>query len=106
MVQLAGASFFPVAVLLANILGSFTAGVLYESPFFQNRFSPEFLSAVSLGLLGGFTTFSAFSIDTMRFISAGNLHYAFLNIISNVILSLLACYIGIKVGSQFVGSSL
>ncbi|WP_462137583.1 fluoride efflux transporter FluC [Candidatus Mycalebacterium sp.] len=53
------------------------------------------------GLLGGFTTFSAFSLETLRLIQNGSLGKAGLNIVLSVSLCLIACFAGMWTGRSF-----
>jgi fluoride exporter len=87
---------FPYGTLLVNILGSFAIGVLYL--WFQNRTADhEMLRAILIiGVLGGFTTFSAFSIETLNLALGGQLLRAMLNIVLNVTLCLVAALVGMK----------
>ncbi|MGG7073359.1 CrcB family protein [Campylobacter sp. 9BO] len=82
---------FPFSTLLVNILGSFAIGAFLALNLSQNA-----KSFLVIGILGGFTTFSAFSYQSVALFSTSPF-LAILNILTNVILSLLACYVGIVV---------
>ena len=85
---------FPMATLITNLGGALVAG--FVATWFLNKGllgSPAQLLIV-VGFLGGFTTFSAFSVDTLRLAEAGNLSFAALNIGLNVGGSLIAVLIG------------
>ncbi|MGN0915704.1 MAG: fluoride efflux transporter CrcB [Succinivibrio sp.] len=85
-------SSFPVATLSVNITGSFVIGFFLTSPWvLSNANLKSFLTA---GLLGGLTTFSTFSFDTLMLIEHRMFIQAFLNLALNVILSLAACFLG------------
>jgi CrcB protein len=88
-------SSFPIGTILVNIIGSFLMGVLH---FFLTHYldsiSPQTRLLLATGFLGGFTTFSAFSIDAFRLISAGQFGIAFAYIFSSVIFSILAIFFG------------
>ena len=86
---------FPLAITLTNIIGSFLMGILHF--YFVNHM--ESLSSnvrlfLSVGLLGGFTTFSAFSLDVLRLINAGHLTSALICVFSSVVFSILAIFAG------------
>jgi len=101
----AGALSFPVGTLVANVSGSFLIGLLASSFFLDPKMSLD--PAVSqgpklffqTGLLGAFTTFSAFSLETMQLWQAGHLKSAVMNILLNVILCLLAVVLGMLLGT-------
>lgn len=88
---------FPYAVLLVNLVGSFLIGFLAGLAWkFPHR---EFLV---VGLLGGFTTFSAFSMETIELIKGGQAGLALLHIVASVLGCLLATWLGGLLGSRFV----
>lgn len=91
---------FPYGTLMVNVIGSLTMGFLYV--FFVERMdvSPELRAALLIGLLGAFTTFSTFSIETLNLIEAGEQLKAAANILLSVTLSILACWFGLVLGRQ------
>ena len=96
--QVVQAGNLPVATLLVNVTGSFLIGVLWatfdESQWFQDW--GKYL--VTVGMLGGFTTFSSFSLETLELIRVGELWTALAYVISTVIISVLGVFIGAKLG--------
>jgi len=78
----------PVATLIVNALGSFAMGVLFV--MLPIRLAPLFMT----GVLGGFTTFSAFSLDALRLYQNGQTAQAALYIAASVLLSLIAVAAG------------
>ena len=78
----------PLAVLLVNVLGSFAMGMACVA--LSARLSP----LVMTGVLGGFTTFSAFSLDALRLWEAGQGAQAALYVAASVVLSLGAVALG------------
>ncbi len=85
---------FPVATLTANLIGAFAAGII--TTWFWNRglFGTPLQLLLVVGFLGGFTTFSAFSVETLRLVESGNEGLALLNVTVNVLGSLLAVFAG------------
>lgn len=83
---------FPWATLFVNILGSFVMGVLVVTLAHKdaNRLAPFLMT----GILGGFTTFSAFSLDTVTLWDRGVPMTAALYVLGSVALSLLAIVLG------------
>lgn len=84
---------FPLAILFVNILGSFLMGfaVVYLAKAGLTRLNPFFMT----GLLGGFTTFSAFSLEAMTLYERGEIGLAILYVALSVILSLGALALGL-----------
>jgi len=78
----------PLATLAVNIAGSFVIGVAFVS--LSARLSP----LVMTGILGGFTTFSAFSLDALKLWDAGQALHATAYVLASVVLSLAAVAIG------------
>ena len=89
---------FPLATLLINICGSLLMGLLAGA---LARWLPPWQSEARLllgtGVLGGFTTFSAFSLDAVTLIERGEIGEAALYVGASVVGSLLALYLGLMV---------
>jgi len=95
MVILSLQSNFPTGTMLVNIIGSFLMGILHF--LFTNYLDSiplQFRLLLATGILGGFTTFSAFSLDIFRLINAGQINIAFAYIISSIAFSILAIFFG------------
>jgi len=87
---------FPWGTLTVNVLGSFAAGILFflsgpDSPVIVSATTRQFLLA---GVLGGFTTFSSFSLQTLNLLRDGQWLQVSANIIGSVSLGLLAAAVG------------
>lgn len=83
---------FPLATLFVNIVGSFVIGIFLTHPYvLSNENLKSFLTA---GLLGGLTTFSTFSFDSLSLIEQRLFFNACLNVALNVGVALIACYLG------------
>jgi fluoride exporter len=95
------ASGFSVSVITVNALGSFLGGVFIGSPFMSMKMTPAIYAAVAVGFLGGFTTFSAVSMDTVRLWNAGSMSGAVTNLLLNNLVSISACFVGFKMGARF-----
>lgn len=91
-------TFFPYGTLGVNALGSFVLGTLMEAGTSFALVSSEIRTAIAIGLLGGFTTFSTFSYETVKLLEEGSLVSAGFNIAANVVVCLLAVYGGIIIG--------
>ncbi|ABK82565.1 fluoride efflux transporter CrcB [Campylobacter fetus] len=84
---------FPLGTLSVNIIGGFFIGFLMSLASNIN-IDINLKSFLVTGFLGGLTTFSTFSYENMLLLQSGNYTNAFLNIASNLLLSLLFCYFG------------
>lgn len=92
---------FPYGTFIANIIGSLLIGLafgLFQEAISQNKSLELF---IIVGLLGGFTTFSSFSLETYNMIIAGEYITAIIYIVSSVLIALLFTLLGIKVSSFF-----
>lgn len=81
---------WPVGTLLVNVIGSFAIGVLYVTLAQRAQVAPLLVA----GFLGGFTTFSAFSLDTLKLWEGGQAMQAAAYVAASVILSLAAVALG------------
>jgi fluoride exporter len=99
-VRLVGSG-FPWGTLCINILGSFLMGIFIE--LLSRRFggSHELRLFVATGILGGFTTFSAFSLDFAELFERGQVISAGVYAIASVVLSILAVFAGLWVARHF-----
>jgi CrcB protein len=92
---------FPAGTLIVNVLGCFCIGLLAQV-FEEGQWSSSLRLFLLVGVLGGFTTFSAFSLETLRLFQTGDVFLAGTNVLISVFLCLLACSFGIFLGSRFV----
>ena len=91
---------FPYGTLAVNVLGSFLMGLLYILLLERMTVGPEVRGALLVGLLGAFTTFSTFSIETLNLVEQADYLKAGTNVIASVLACLLAAWIGLIVGRQ------
>lgn len=87
-----GAANFPWATLVVNVLGGFAMGLLAG---WVAAGGPALRLLLGVGLLGGFTTFSAFSIETVRLIEANQWGAALGYVAASVFVSIGACWAGL-----------
>ena len=89
---------FPLATLLINVVGSLAMGLFVG---LMARFLPPWQNEarlfVAVGILGGFTTFSSFSLDTIVLIEHGQLLQAGAYVLLSVVLCLIGLYLGLLV---------
>jgi fluoride exporter len=86
---------FPYGTMGINILGSFAMGVFIELLVRRAGSSNELRLFVATGILGGFTTFSAFSLDFAVLFERGAMGQALFYALASVILSILALFLGL-----------
>jgi len=91
---------FPYGTLAVNVLGCLLMGFL--TVLFLERLSVDGIwrAAILIGMLGGFTTFSSFSIETFNLIESGELVKAGLNMALSLFLCIMATWLGAIIGRQ------
>jgi CrcB protein len=92
---------FPWGTLLVNVSGSFAIGLFAIIAPSDGRWalSPDARLFVTVGLCGGYTTFSSFSLQTLDLIHTGQAPAAIGNVVGSVVLCLLAVWAGAAVGA-------
>ena len=91
---------FPYGTLAVNVLGSLIMGVLYVLLLERLDLDPIWRAALLVGLLGAFTTFSTFSIETLNLIENREIIKALMNIFLSVVLCIFAAWLGVIAGRQ------
>ncbi len=86
---------FPYGTMAVNILGAFFAGAVIA--FFINKVDAKLYFLLMPGFLGGFTTFSAFSVDVLKLWEQQNLNVLSFYLIGTLILSLLCVWLSYKI---------
>jgi CrcB protein len=94
---------FPWGTLTVNVVGSLAMGLLVESLALRFSVSPEVRVMLVTGFLGGFTTFSAFSLDTANLIERGATVPALTYVAVSVLLSVAALFVGLTLGRAVWG---
>ena len=87
---------FPWGTLAVNILGGLAMGLLVELMAQTWSVSPPIRAFLTVGVLGGFTTFSAFSLETILLLERGDLLAALGYVVSSVVLSVGAVWAGLR----------
>jgi CrcB protein len=90
---------FPWATLIINLTGSFVLGVFVGVRDGDHyAMHPAWTPLLAIGFLGGYTTFSTFSVETMHLISLRSYLLASANVLGSVALGLLAAGLGLLLG--------
>jgi CrcB protein len=94
---------FPWGTLVVNVLGCFVIGIFagLAGPFGNIMISPLTRQVVMIGVLGGFTTFSSFSLQTLTLLSNGQYLYAGANVGLSVVVCLAATWAGLTLAAWF-----
>nr|WP_320147609.1 fluoride efflux transporter CrcB [uncultured Anaeromusa sp.] len=87
-------SAFPYGTLVVNVAGSFIIGFFMTLFLERLELDPQWRLFIAVGFLGGLTTFSSFSYETLRLVQEGAMSQAFANAGSNVILCLASTWVG------------
>lgn len=86
---------FPYGTMAVNIIGAYLIGLIMELGLRSALLTPSLRIGLTIGFLGGFTTFSTFSYETFRLLEDGELFIASQNILLSVFLCLLFTWAGI-----------
>ncbi len=94
---------FPIGTMTVNTLGCLLIGFL-SIRFDAALIKDQYRLAILVGLLGGFTTFSTFSLETLQLVEQRQLVRAGLNIVGSLFLCLVSCWIGQLIGRAVASS--
>ena len=86
---------FPLATFLVNVFGCFLIGVLFQTAERGQMLSTELKLLLMTGFCGGFTTFSAFSVENVQLMQKGEFVFAAGNIILSIAVGIAATWFGI-----------
>jgi CrcB protein len=89
-------SAFPIGTFVVNVLGCFLIGAVIAFSE-KGAFNPPWRMFLTTGLLGGFTTFSAFSNETVMLLKNGQLSHAIVYILVSVLVGLAATFLGMTI---------
>jgi len=85
---------FPYATLSVNVIGSFIIGVVFAISIKEAGLSNNWRLFLATGICGGFTTFSAFSLENMELLQNGKIGMALSYIIFSILLGIIATFLG------------
>lgn len=86
---------FPYGTLVVNIVGAYLIGVVMETGLRSTLLPDTLRIGLTVGFLGGLTTFSTFSYETFKLLEEGQLLFAFANVAASVLICLLFTWLGI-----------
>jgi CrcB protein len=96
---------FPFHTLLINVAGSFLMGIIAEYFALRGHLPQHWRLFLTTGVLGGFTTFSAFSLDAALLYERGQIATAALYVIGSVALSIVGLFVGLAVIRHVAGGA-
>jgi CrcB protein len=91
---------FPWGTLFVNVTGSLLMGFLGILLLERFDVPPEWRAAILIGVLGSFTTFSTFSIETLNLLEQGDVLKAAGNVVASIVICLAAVWAGVLLGRQ------
>jgi fluoride exporter len=92
---------FPYGTLAVNLIGSFCVGLLMQAG--ATAMSPTLRIALTVGVMGGFTTYSTFNFETIWYVQGGAWRLAFANVAITLIACLAAGFAGVALGRSIFG---
>ncbi|MFX3623897.1 MAG: fluoride efflux transporter CrcB [Ectobacillus sp.] len=99
-VQSVWTGFFPFATWTANMIGSFLLAFLTASFFRSRKIHPYAVSALGTGLIGSFTTFSTFSVETVQLLRNGKMVIALMYVLLSIAGGLAMAWLGLQTGNK------
>ncbi len=91
---------FPSGTLVVNLIGCFLIGGIGQYALLHLSFPPEWRIALTVGFLGGFTTFSAFSWETVRMLQDGQWRNGTIYVLASMIGGLLCVISGMRIAER------
>ncbi|MGB5339804.1 MAG: fluoride efflux transporter CrcB, partial [Gammaproteobacteria bacterium] len=91
---------FPYGTLVVNVLGSLLMGFLYIWLIDRMTAGPALRAFLLIGVLGAFTTFSTFSIETLNLMESGQTGRAMINVLASVTVCIAAAGLGVLAARQ------
>jgi len=92
---------FPWGTLVVNIIGCLIAGIVFHLTEERFLLNPTFRTVILIGLLGGFTTFSSYGLQTFTLLRDGAFGLATLNLIVSNVLGLFMVWVGYGLAKTF-----
>ena len=96
-------SSFPYGTLAVNLVGSFLIGLIMHVGISSNLISPAFRLFLTTGMMGGFTTYSAFNYETLTLLREGSWEMGLINALVMLVGCLAAGVAGVALGRSLIG---
>jgi len=93
---------FPYGTLIVNLVGSFLIGLIQQIGVESLLLSDDTRLFLTTGVMGGLTTYSAFSYETVRLIEIGSWTEASVNVVLTTLACMILCFVGMAVGRTLV----
>src|SRR5262249_51231468 len=93
---------FPFGTVIVNLCGSFAMGLIMHAAL-SLSWSPTVRSAITIGFLGGLTTYSSFNYETSRLLEEGSPSIAAMNALVTIAGAFVAGWIGVLCAKQLIG---
>ena len=90
---------FPYGILTVNVLGCFFLGAIGQFGLNHLSMPPDLRIGLTIGLMGGFTTFSTFGWDSVRMLQSGEWSRALMYVAASVVGGLVAMVLGMRAGN-------
>ena len=97
-----GTNSFPYGTMLVNILGALVIGAIYYLLISKVIINEQLKVFITIGFLGGFTTFSSFNLDFFKLIESGNMFLAIMYALFTFLTTIVAFYIGYSLSRIFI----
>ena len=92
---------FPIGTLLVNLIGSFIIGLAW-GVWEMSNISSNMRTFIFIGILGGFTTFSSYTLETLNLFREGEVKLGITNILLNNILGLVLVFVGFIIATKII----
>jgi fluoride exporter len=89
---------FPFGIFVVNLTGGLAMGLITALAALKLNLTAEMRAFLTTGILGGYTTFSTFSLDSVMLMERGNYAQAGAYVVGSVVLSILALFAGLWIG--------
>ena len=93
---------FPYGTLMVNLFGAFAIGLVQQLGTEAKVISETTRLVLATGMMGGLTTYSAFSYETVRLIENGAWHSAWINVLVTTAVCLALCFLGLAAGRGLI----
>jgi len=102
--QRQGTESFPVGTLLVNVVGCLVIGFLTAAFSGRIMIREEYRIMITIGFIGGFTTFSTFGLETFTLLDDGQILRGMTNVVLSVGLGLVAVWFGYRIAQSWLGA--